>query len=553
MTGHAAMDNAVSTARCRSDAIELAAFPWSRPLVNSYIAEFPKVSAFFAGDSAKQADWRSTIDRVRRSRADRGSVSPILARQLERRGAPAKAKVAAAILDDEATVAIVTGQQAGLFGGPLYTLLKAITAIQLARWVEAELGTPAVPVFWVEGDDHDWAEVRGAQFLDADLTLKSAVAKDPCGAGAQCVANLSLRDDDTALECLADGLPRTEFSEELLASLRRHYAPGRGCAEAFARWMDHLLGDHGLVVFEANDPAAKPLVADIFARELGHPGRTSELVRQRAASMRDLDYEPQLDPGDNAVSLFYLDADGRHAIRRQAVDTNARQPSVEALRAQALSHPERFSPNVVLRPIVQDRLFPTVCYVAGPSEMVYHGQLGDVYQECGVERPLVHPRLSATILDSATARFLTRHRLSLLDLHTDMDGVLRRLVEQELPPGIDDAFLAATDALAAHSSRLRQAVAQVDQTLAGAVDTTETRVREVFGTLQSKVIQAAKRKDETLRRQLSRAMSLVYPGETPQERGLSAVYFLNKYGPGLCEALLTLSPFPVGKHHVLHL
>ena len=346
---------------------------------------------------------------------------------------------------------------------------------------------------------------------------------------------------------LASELPRTEFSDDILARLRRHYRPGVGIARAFAGLMDDLLGTEGLVVFEANEPAAKALVADIFAQELQHPGRTAGLVRRSASLLRSMGYHPQLEPRDRAVSLFHFEEDGRRSsVGPEGTDENARERSLTALHDEAIRHPERFSPNVLLRPVVQDQLFPTVCYVAGPSELVYHSQLRDVYQSFGVEPPLLHPRLSVTLIDSATLRFLGRYGLSVADLHTDPESVLRKLVEQELPAGLEEAFGELDSDLAGRASVLRSLVAQVDPTLGGALDTSVKRASEVFASLHRKVIQAAKQKNETLARQIARNQALVFPGRVPQERGLSGMYFLNRHGPACSRSSSNCRPSPPG-------
>ena len=147
-------------------AIDVRRFPWIRPLVGAYTHDFASVAPLFAGDPADPAAWRQTIARVQQAPRDRRTVAAMLRRQLERRGAPDQAQQAVAILEDPSSVAIVTGQQAGVFGGPLYTLLKAVTAIQLARRVREEFATPAVAIFWIDAEDHDWAEIRSAEVLD---------------------------------------------------------------------------------------------------------------------------------------------------------------------------------------------------------------------------------------------------------------------------------------------------------------------------------------------------------------------------------------------------
>src|SRR4029077_3524007 len=164
---------------------------------------------------------------------------------------------------------ILTGQQAGLFGGPLYTLLKAITAIRLAARVSRDHGAPVVPVFWIDAEDHDWDEIAGCGVLDADDHLQRVKVSAPEGAGERRIAELRYTDDvSRALTDLQRHLPVTEFTTSLLESLAEDFAPARGVSDAFARWMSRTLGPHGLVVYDASDPATKPFAAALFREEL---------------------------------------------------------------------------------------------------------------------------------------------------------------------------------------------------------------------------------------------------------------------------------------------
>ncbi len=411
-------------------------FPWIRPLVTAYATDFAGVAEFFAGDPASPDAWARTIGRVQGASHPREALARLVSAQLERRAAPAEARAAARRLADPAAVAVVTGQQAGLFGGPLYTLLKAITAIQLARRVEREHHVPAVPVFWVDSEDHDWDEVRTATVLDGEMAPVSIVGGDLPGAGSQPVASLVFDEGITAsLAALEGALTATEFTAEVRTLLARHYRPGAGVATAFAGVIDDLLGAHGLVVFDAADAAAKALVADLFTRELEQPSLTARLVREAGARMAQRGHEPQVVPGEDSVALFYLGDSGRRAIKRHGADFtigDVVRPAA-ALRAEAAAHPERFSPNVLLRPIVQDRLFPTVCYVAGPSELAYQAQLTEAYRAFGVEAPLLYSRASATLADSAALKFLDRCQLPLEALHARDDSALNRLLESQNP------------------------------------------------------------------------------------------------------------------------
>jgi bacillithiol biosynthesis cysteine-adding enzyme BshC len=535
-------------------AIDLRQLPWTRPFSVAYAHDFSSIASFFAGNPAQPDAWRDAIARVRRAPRDREAIVSVLAGQLAARHAPDQARQGAARLADPAAVAVVTGQQAGLFGGPLYTLLKAITAIQLAREAGSAHGVPAIPVFWVAGEDHDWLEVRAASFLDGDFSRREVALGDLPGAGVQpvdaLVLDASVADTIQALERV---LPPTEFKADIVARLRGHYRPGVTMARAFASWLDDLLGAHGLVVFEGSDPRAKSIVADLFARELSDPARSVSLVASACAELRARGFEPQVVPADDGTTLFYLDGAGRHAIKRKGAGLSiaGRERSAGDLSAEASAHPERFSPNVLLRSVVQDRLFGTICSVGGPAEIAYQAELGGIYHAHGVERPLLCPRASATLIDSAAAKFLDRPDVTFGDLQAQGESLLNQLLANQIPPAIDRGLDEAAREVREQLDRIRGALGGVDPTLLGAADTTRDRMLDSLQQLQAKIVQASKRKDDTLRRQFLRTQTLVFPGGHPQERDLCVAFFLSRHGPALVDRLLEGLPHDPNSHYLV--
>ena len=534
-------------------AVDVRRFPWMRPLSGDYAFNFDNIGALYAGNPQSPEAWRDAADRARSHRRDARQLASALAAQQQRRGAPAGARAAAALLANPETVAVVTGQQAGAFGGPLFTVLKAITAIQLARRASGTIGGPVVPVFWVDAEDHDWAEIASCTILDAETQSRTITLPAPGGAGELPVAALELdqRVNDALTE-LEAALAATEFTPAVLEGLRAAYQPGTGVAEAFARWLESLLGGYGLVVFDSSDPAVKPLLSPLFAREVASPGRTAALATKGGEALAARGHAPQVVPQPDSLALFRLDGT-RKPIRRQGDDFVAGEAT---LTAQALAHeasasPERFSPNVLLRPLVQDTLFPTICYVAGPSELAYLGQLREVYGHFGVPMPLIHPRASATLVDSATIRFLSKYDVPFEDLQPQDEAALNRLLQSQLPPTVDAAMSHAQVSIRAAMAQVIEAVAVVDATLSGAAKTTMGKMEHELKALHGKVIQAAKRRDDTLRRQFSRAQSQSFPLGHPQERTLAVVYFLNQYGPALIDRLLEELPVEMGQHWVL--
>jgi bacillithiol biosynthesis cysteine-adding enzyme BshC len=536
--------------------VDVRRFPWIRRLAADYAYDFRSVAPFYSGDPADRASWADAIARTQAHDRRRTEIAAVIAAQQERRQAPPRARENAHLLADRRTVAVVTGQQAGLFGGPLFTLLKALTALKLAEQVSRDHQIPAVAIFWIDAEDHDWEEVRSCTVFDADLTPRVvSLASRPGGEPAP-VATVRL--DASIAEALAElerTLPDTPFRESLVAGLRRAYAPGAGMADAFGRWLEEVLGNRGLVVYDSSDSASKPLVSSVFARELSNPGHTVKLAALAGSDLTARGYHAQVHGHDDGLALFHLSADGgpRRAIRQQdgTFLVGDQQFPAAALVEQATARPTGFSPNVLLRPVVQDTIFPTICYVAGPNELAYLGQLRGVYEHFGVPMPLFYPRATATILDSAALRFLTKYKLPLEALQAQDEAALNELLKSQIPPVVEDSFTEASQAIDAQMTRVIQTIPALDPTLEGAARSTLERMQRDLQTLHGKMISAAKRRDETLRRQFIHARALAFPGGHAQERTIGFVSFLNQYGPALVDRLDEELPLDLGHHWIV--
>jgi bacillithiol synthase len=534
-------------------AVDVRRFPWIRPLAGEYAFNFDRVAAFYAGDPQAPHAWQEAYRRVQQRARARVELAACLGAQQAAREAPQSARDNVSRLADARTAAIVTGQQAGVFGGPLYTLLKAISAIQLARRTEAALGAPVVPIFWVDAEDHDWAEVAGSTVLDRELRPHTITLRAVPGAGELPVAALGLPDGVTdAIASLCAAMPGTDFTGWIREMLQQAYVPRRGLADAFARLLEALLGPHGLIVCDAFDPRLKPLAAAVFRREIQTAGRTAALAQAAGEELAALGHAPQVTPQPGSLALLSIDG-ARRPIRTDdgGFLLGERRTTAGALAEDAAAHPERFSPNVLLRPIVQDTLFPTVCYVAGPSELAYLGQLRHVYEHFEVPMPLVHPRATATLVDSATLRFLAKYEIALEQLQPQDEAALNRLLAAQLPAAVETAFDRANEAVRRALGEIAEAVPRVDPTLSGASQTTLGKLEHEIRTLRGKVVQAAKKRDETLRRQFRRAQLQIFPSGQPQERLLACAYFLNLYGPALVDRLLDELPLEAGHHWVM--
>jgi bacillithiol synthase len=225
--------------------------------------------------------------------------------------------------------------------------------------------------------------------------------------------------------------------------------------------------------------------------------------------------------------------------------------SREALVERARTEPDAFSPNVLLRPLVQDTLFPTICYVAGPNELSYLGQLKRIYESFGVPMPLIQPRATATILDAAGVRFLNRYKVPVESMAARDESALNDLLRAQLPPSVERAVQDADAEIASRLDAVIRAVPAIDPTLEGTARSTLGKIQHDMKALRGKIVQAAKRRDETLRRQFMHVQSLAFPGGSPQERTIGFVAFLNKYGPALVERLTAELPLDGGTHWII--
>ena len=244
------------------------------------------------------------------------------------------------------------------------------------------------------------------------------------------------------------------------------------------------------------------------------------------------------------MSLFRLDG------TRRPIPQPAEGFGKDLIKAAA-DRPSGFSPGVLLRPIVQDTVLPTVCYVAGPNELAYLGQLRKVYEQFGVPMPLMYSRATATVLDSAAMRFLSKYNVPFDALQSKDDGPLNDLLKTQIPPEVEDALAAASRAVEDAMSRVVETLPLLDATLEGAAKNTLGKIQKDLETLQGKTIQAAKKKNETLRRQFQRTRALAFPDGHPQERTIAFIWFLNQYGQAFVERLKQELPLDMGTHWVV--
>ncbi|HVR69503.1 MAG TPA: bacillithiol biosynthesis cysteine-adding enzyme BshC [Vicinamibacteria bacterium] len=523
------------------------------PLFRDYLTGAGRAGRFYEGGRWDADGLLASADRALGLHRDRDALSRALVVQQEARGASEAARRARELAQPDA-VAVVTGQQAVLFGGPLYVLYKALAAVRLAAVLEQRRGRPVVPVFWVASDDHDFAEVRSTAVLDEGgqiHTLRYTPAREPVGQPASRV----LLDETIGplIEELSRSLPPSADRDGVVARVTRCYRPGVSLSDAFARLLSSLIP--GLVVLDPSDPVLKALAAPILARELEERSPTSRLAEEVGRELLAAGYHQQVPVRQGFLSLFLLDAERRAlAFEDGTIEvrgTDRRMPLAEALRHVA-KKPEAWSPGVLLRPLAQDHMLPTAVYVGGPAEIAYHAQIGPSYPHFGVPRPTLVPRPSLTLVEPAQARALEAEGLSLSDLQGDPEAVRGRWA-REAYPEVEAAFARAREALEREMTAVADVLGQLDPTLRGAAESALGRALHPIQTLHEKSTRALKKRDQSRAERLRRTRDALLPGGSLQERGLGLVSLLARHGEGIVDEIgARMDPWAQG-HQVLYL
>ncbi|MCC6396810.1 MAG: bacillithiol biosynthesis cysteine-adding enzyme BshC [Bacteroidetes bacterium] len=524
-----------------------------------FLANADGARPFYRLNFRENSSFESVLREQQERRRDRVALTTVLREQNQTYLASKKTLEHIAALENPATFAVVTGQQVGIFGGPLYTILKTLTTIRLAQRLKEKYPLFSfVPVFWLEGEDHDFAEMHHAQVLDNSggvarieyLPGGSLPDRNPGPVG-------EFRFDaaiETTLAGLKTALQETEFTSPLLESLRACYSAGTSFNEAFARWLNKLFPDDGIVFISANNPALKKLLSPLFLREVTEYPASSQIVIGQSAELEKT-YHAQVKP--KSVNLFLFHKGGRYPIEPREHDFSLRGTrhflEPDELARIATETPEELSPNVILRPLAQDTLLPTIAYVAGPSEIAYHAQLAPLYGHFGIPQPLLFPRASVTVVEERVQRALEKYGLRLEDLFGDQSVLTNRVMEQISEVKLDDLFQRTTKGIHGLLTELRFGLKELDPTLLGALENATSKIDINLGVLKEKSIAAQKRRNETAVRQIERSVGSVLPGGVLQERQLSVVYFLNKYGPDFMKWLSGEVDITGFKHQVLSL
>lgn len=541
-----------------TECLDFRSLPDQNPLFLSYLYEFERVQEFYSALPRTDEQWRARVSQVlEQPHFPRRDLVEILERFNRRLGGGDEGRANLHTLLQPDTVAVVTGQQVGLLGGPGYSIYKAATALRLVQRLR-QLGFRAVPVFWLAADDSDFEEVRSAWFAVPGQGVVSIRHPDTRIGDHEAAGAIPLTNGADWWQELRGLLNRSIASEAWQDALLEDYVPGSTFREAFARWIHRIFAGHGLIFFDPLLDGYREGLREFFQLAVHRRADLVEALRRRDRQLHDSGFTPQVRVDDSETCLFLWEglertklefSDGAYRIKGRKGSRYSPGELAAAIGTGAI----QVTPNVLLRPLVQDYLFPTAGGVTGPAEIAYFAQVNAIAGWWG-QQPVVYPRAAFTIVDRKSRRLLRQYGLEVGEILREpaanlVESMVRAADRQEILQQLDQLREDVSQRL----SGLVESINQFDPTVAAKARRTAERMSGGLGRLQRRFVDNTVRRDEVLRRHVEHLVARLKPHGHLQERVLNFAGILAEGGPGFLDMLLSrVEPDRIG-HRVVFL
>jgi bacillithiol synthase len=544
--------------------MQMETFHWrkSQTLAEDYIIHADQAKGLFSYHYENMNDWQERADwlsaEAKAPQADRSRLVEVLTAYNERIGNLPAAIENITSLSDKSTLAVVGGQQAGLFGGPLMVLYKAITLIQLARQWSKKLERPVIPVFWVAGEDHDFDEANHIYALSNAQQVEKLKVEHPTGQRTS-VSRLPLKPEawTEALQALDQSLMDTEFKSSLLARLQQTTEGVCTLSDAFARWMAALFGDYGLVLIDSDDPSLRQLEGSLFEQLVVQNEALTAALLQGRAQVEAAGYKAQADITEDGANLFVF-AGGQRLLLYRDDDhfTDKKKEYIftrEQLHDLVVTSPEQFSNNVMTRPLMQEFLFPVLATVLGPGEIAYWALTKHAFELFGMKMPIIAPRLEFTLIEGTVQKYMNKYGLNLEDVLENFDQKKQEWLDTQDTLKLAERFDAVKSEFHASYAPLVESLASINPGVKKLGETNLAKIVEQIEFLQNKAYDAYKTQFDSALRQLERIRLTILPLAKAQERVYNGCAYMNRYGNDWLTALVE-TPIPVdGLHRIYYL
>jgi len=534
---------------CR--ALSFRQLPHQPKLFLEYLDHFEKVKSFYLHPPAMAAVTRAArkLDYPEDRRAE---VSSILRKQNVALGAGAETQ---SNLDrlERGAVAVVSGQQVGLFSGPAYAIYKALTAVQIAEELTRG-GIPAVPVFWMATEDHDLDEVRHSIWFDNGKLVRFELpATEETG---RPVGRILLGAEIEPLVQEAAELLANQGSDLMAQYLVESYRPEETYGSAFGKLFARLFAQQGLILMDPLDEGLHKVAAPLYQHALAERDALNEKLLQRGKDLDRAGFDAQVKVTSRSTLLFRMDEGGRQVVTASAEKFQAGERTWPREELVHLTHtePEKFSPNAIFRPVVQDFLLPTAAYIAGPAEISYFAQSEVVYRQLLGRMPVMLPRSGFTLVDAKATKFLRRYELTVEDVWSGSQGLRHKMERQSVPRSLSKNFDRDQKLMAKMLAQLGKQMEKLDPTLKGTVERARKRIEYHIEKLRRKAGRAQDQKSGLISAHEQYLESLLHPHKMLQSRELCFLPFLARWGAGGLSELQKLSSGKkIGHHFILQL
>ncbi len=443
-----------------------------------------------------------------------------------------------AILADENTVTITTGQQLSLFGGPLYTIYKTISVIHLAKRLTRDTGRHVVPVFWLPDEDHDFEEIASVVLPEKQNLNRFSLPCDSCARHA--AGSITIDEDfESFRKDVYQSLQPTDFSRRLTSLLDEAYTTGRTYRDAFGYLISLLFSDHGLILAGSNFSEAKNISRSCIEKAISNAGEIQAALEEQSRDLAE-NYHQQVQITDSL--LFWHDDDHGRVRLKHENGIWHREPGVSYSNEELLSlsetQPERFSPNVFLRPIVQDTILPNAAYVGGPAEISYYGQMKPLYKFFDLGMPFIAARMSATLVEPAIQRAQDELPFEFHDYMKRFEELEQYYLRNYGDPEVDVHFEKWKQQLEELTEKMVEQIGITDPGLRKHSKALAKEQKKSIEKLKKKMLNAIRQKEEVQTNRIKKVKNALFPNDKLQEREISFIYYMNKFGLDLFDRIL---------------
>lgn len=514
-----------------------------------FLAGKREIRSLFASESLEEA-----AKGLETRPYDRQRLVALLERQNRVFGASVRTIANIRKLGEKDSLCVFAGQQAVLFGGPLLVLYKALSVVKRAESYSRLLRRPVVPIFWIAGDDHDFEEVNHTWVYDRSYeAVKIAYSASPDHALP--TGYLKFSDEEKlseAFSVLTSTLGETDFTPSLYVLLNEYYTLGDTFVTAFGKWLAHLTADYGLVLFSPADEEAKRLAEPFFLRILDEQEEIRHHLSSRNRLLSERGYHLQVHKKENATHLFYVLNDRRPILREgDSFLVGQKRYSKDELKKLVASDTEKFSPDVLLRPVFQSFLFPVLAQVGGPAEIAYYAQMNPLFEVFDLVTPYCLPRPSLTLLEKHFERIVDEHDLSLADVMCDVEGVINRVLAATFPGHLEKDFEALRRDVEKRFKEFVRESLEFDSSLEQFAHQLYAKIDFTLKQFERKIFAAHKKKSRATREKIYRLWRYVFPLRALQERSINSIYFLAKYGENIVSYIYDSMDTEQAAHQVI--